>query len=65
MSIRLQILIVGLLTAILAAGWWSFDIWGGGSAVAKKANRSGVTLVLVEKAKLTDDHISLTLVGTG
>ncbi len=65
MSMRLQILIVTLLAAILAVGWWSFDIWGGGGAVAEKAKRSGTTLVLVEKVVLTDDHISLTLVGTG
>jgi RND family efflux transporter MFP subunit len=65
MSMRLQILIVTVLAAVLAAGWWSYDSWGGDGGAAKKAKRSGATLVLVEKVRLSDDHISLRVVGTG
>lgn len=65
MSLRLQFLIVALMAAVLAAGWWSYVTWGGNSDGPKKARRAGATLVLVEPVELIDDHISLRLVGTG
>ncbi|MBT4486096.1 MAG: efflux RND transporter periplasmic adaptor subunit [Rhodospirillaceae bacterium] len=65
MSLRLQFLIVTLLAAILAAGWWSFDSWGGNDTGAKKARRTSTTLVLVEEVSLTEDRVTLRLVGTG
>ncbi len=65
MSLRLQFLIVALLAIALAAGWWSFANWGGDSGEHKKAGRSGATLVLVEAVELTDDQISLRVIGTG
>jgi RND family efflux transporter MFP subunit len=65
MSLRLQLLIVTLMAAVLAAGWWSFDSWGGNAEVRKKARRSSTTLVLIENVALTDDRITLRLVGTG
>ena len=64
MSLRLQFLIVTVLAAVMAAGWWSYDSWGG-VAEAKKARRAGTTLVLVDSVTLTDDRITLRLVGTG
>ncbi|MBL6953261.1 MAG: efflux RND transporter periplasmic adaptor subunit [Alphaproteobacteria bacterium] len=65
MSLRLQFLIVALLAAALAAGWWSLDNWKGDGGGQKKATTSSQTLVLVEAIELTDDHISLRVVGTG
>ncbi len=65
MSLRLQFLIVALLAAVLAAGWWSFDTWGGDGGGPRKARQLGATLVLVEAVELTDDRISLRVVGTG
>ena len=64
MSLRLQFLIVTLLAVIMAAGWWSYDSWGGAEA-AKKSRRAGTTLVLVDNITLMDDRITLRLVGTG
>ncbi len=64
MSLRLQFLIVTVLAAVMAAGWWSYDSWDG-VAEAKKARRAGTTLVLVDSVTLTDDRITLRLVGTG
>ena len=65
MPLRLQFLIVALLAAVLGAGWWSFATWGGGDGGAKKAKPAKATLVLVEPVALTDDQISLRVVGTG
>jgi RND family efflux transporter MFP subunit len=65
MSLRLQFLIVTVLAVFMAAGWWSYDSWGGSGDVAKKKRRSGATLVLVEDVRLTHDRITLRLVGTG
>ena len=65
MSYRLQFLIVALLAAVLAGGWWSFESWGGGAEASKKARKSDPTHVLVEAVSLTDDRISLRVVGTG
>jgi multidrug efflux pump subunit AcrA (membrane-fusion protein) len=65
MSLRLQFLIVALMAAVLAAGWWSYETWGGNGDGPKKARRAGATLVLVEPVELIDDHISLRVVGTG
>lgn len=66
MSLRLQFLIVALLAVVLAASWWSFDSWsGGGGGGPKKTKNTNATLVLVEAVELTDDHISLRVVGTG
>ena len=64
MSLRLQFLIVTVLAAVMAAGWWSYNSWSG-VAEAKKARRAGTTLVLVDSVTLTDDRITLRLVGTG
>ena len=64
MSLRLQFLIVALLAAALAAGWWSFNNWNGDGGAQKKAKLSKPTLVLVEAIELTDDHVSLRVVGT-
>ncbi len=65
MSLRVQILIVTLLAVGLAAGWWSFDSWGGDGEGRKKARRASTTLVLVENVTLTEDRITLRVVGTG
>ena len=65
MSLRLQILIVTLLVAVFAAGWWSFDSWGGDGKAGKKTRRAASTLVLVETLTLADDSVILRLVGTG
>jgi len=65
MSLRLQFLIVALLAATLAAGWWSIANWGDDRSAQKTSGASGATLVLVEAVELTDDHISLRVVGTG
>ena len=59
MPLRLQFIFVALLASIFAAGWWSYDSWGGDGATVKKTKSAGVTLVLVEKVILADDRFTI------
>jgi len=66
MSLRLQIAVVALLAAALAAGW----MWYPGSEepaapVKKAAHAAAGTLVLVETLGLAEERVMLRVVGTG
>ena len=65
MPLRLQFIFVALLASIFAAGWWSYDSWGGDGATVKKTKSAGVTLVLVEKVILADDRFTIRTIGSG
>lgn len=65
MPLRLQFIFIALLASIFAAGWWSYDSWGGDGATVKKTKSAGVTLVLVEKVILADDRFTIRTIGSG
>ena len=65
MSLRLQLIIVALLTAVFLAGWWSYDSLSEDGASKKKKTSARSTLVLVEKITLADDIVTIRTIGSG
>jgi len=66
MSLRLQIAVMALLSALLVAGWMWLPVRDEAPAPNKtKAEQSSGTLVLVEPLDLAEDRVVTHVVGTG
>jgi len=66
MPLRLQITIVAVLAAALAAGGvWLFDVGAEKTAKAKRPARAATTLVLVDEVDLTELRLAMHAIGTG
>lgn len=65
MRVGMQLLVIGVLAAGLAAGWLALSGWSDASAPKAETGRQTATRVLVEPVRFAADRVVVRLIGTG